>query len=210
MQKTRRESDSSKPRLYIDTNVLQGAISRRNTEDLLFLQTAKKENWRIFTSIHTLMELLDVAKDRKFLLNSLYERWMDVSTFLSERKTKNLSKEDLANLAKEVNSFFKDNDMIQFININEKNWELVKKIGETSNMHSSDALHLVTAWVGNCQVLATNDGGFISEGNRILTEEKANKKLRICRVQDIKKGLTEILHLDADKIQLKFDDEKDQ
>lgn len=206
MQKARRESETSKPRVYVDTNVLQGAISRRNTEDLSFLRTAKKENWRIFTSIHTLMELLDIAKDRKFLLNSIYERWMDVSTFLSERKTKNLSKEDLANLAKEVNNFFKDNDIIHFININEENWELVKKIGETSSMHSSDALHLVTAWVGNCQVLATNDSGFISEGNRILTEEKANKKLRICRVQDIKNVLAEIPLRDADKIRTKLED----
>lgn len=187
MQKAKRESDSSKPRVYIDTNVLQGAISRRNTEDLFFLRMAKKENWNIFTSIYTLMELLDVAKDRKFLLNSLYEKWIDVSTFLSERKTKNLSQEDLANLTKEINNFFKDNDVIQFININEENWELVKKIGETSNMHSSDALHLVTAWVGNCQVLATNDSGFVSEGNRILAEEKASDKLRVCKLEDVGK-----------------------
>jgi predicted nucleic acid-binding protein len=184
MQKAKRENDSSKPRVYVDTNVLQGAISRRNTEDLFFLRMAKKENWNIFTSIYTLMELLDVAKDRKFLLNSLYEKWIDVSTFLSERKTKNLSQEDLANLTKEVNNFFKDNDVIQFININEENWELVKKIGETSNIHSSDALHLVTAWVGNCQVSATNDSGFVSEGNRILAEEKASDKLRVCKLQD--------------------------
>ena len=187
MQKAKRENDSSKPRVYVDTNVLQGAISRRNTEDLFFLRMAKKENWNIFTSIYTLMELLDVAKDRKFLLNSLYEKWIDVSTFLSERKTKNLSQEDLANLTKEVNNFFKDNDVIQFININEENWELVKKIGETSNMHSSDALHLVTAWVGNCQVLATNDSGFVSEGNRILAEEKASDKLRVCKLEDVGK-----------------------
>jgi predicted nucleic acid-binding protein len=196
MQRAKRENSSSKPRVYVDTNVLQGAISRRNTEDLFFLRNAKKENWNIFTSIYTLMELLDVAKDRKFLLNSLYEKWIDVSTFLSERKTKNLSQEDLANLTKEVNNFFKDNDVIQFININEENWELVKKIGETSNMHSSDALHLVTAWVGNCQVLATNDSAFVSEGNRILAEEKASDKLRVCKLEDVGK-LPRTINLDV-------------
>ena len=193
MQKARRESDSFKPRIYVDTNILQGAISRRNTEDILFLKKAKQNGWKILTSIYTLMELLDVAKDRKFLLNSIYERWIDVSTFLSERKTKNLGGEDLAELAKEVNNFFIDNEVIQFINVKENDWELVKKIGETSNMHSSDALHLVTAWVGNCQVLTTNDGEFVKEGNRILTEEKANNKLKVCIVQEIGKVLNEIL-----------------
>lgn len=193
MQKARKESDSCKPRIYVDTNILQGAISRRNTEDILFLKKAKQNGWKILTSIYTLMELLDVAKDRKFLLNSIYERWIDVSTFLSERKTKNLGREDLAELAKEVNNFFIDNEVIQFINIKENDWELVKKIGETSNMHSSDALHLVTAWVGNCQVLTTNDSEFVKEGNRILTEEKASNKLKVCIVQEIGKVLNEIV-----------------
>jgi predicted nucleic acid-binding protein len=193
MRNGKSESNSSKPRIYVDTNVLQGAISRRNTGDIVFSKTAKEKGWRIFTSIYTLMELLDVAKDRKFLLNSVYERWMDVSTFLRERKTKNLNREELEELAKEINNFFLDNSMIQFINIKEDDWKLVKKIGETSNIHSSDVLHLVTAWVGNCHILVTHDGEFIKDGNRILHEENVNKKLRICDVCEVEKTLKEVM-----------------
>jgi len=144
------------------------------------------------TSIYTLIELLDIAKDRKFLMKSAIDKWVDVSTFLQGRKAKNLSKDDLQDLSKVVDNFFLRNKMIEFINIKETDWELVKKIGESSNLHSSDVLHLVTAWVGNCHVLVTHDKEFIKEGNRILRDEKVFDSLRICDVDNVEDTILEV------------------
>lgn len=192
MQKGKRKGNESSPRIYVDTNILQGAISGRNTEDILFLNKAKEKEWKVYTSIYTLMELLDVAKDRKFLMNSVIERWVDVSTFLQGRKAKNLSKDDLQDITKRLNNFFLNNKIIEFINIKDADWELVKKIGESSNLHSSDVLHLVTAWVGNCHILVTHDKDFIKEGNRILKEEKVYVSLRICDVDKAEETIMEV------------------
>jgi len=68
----------------------------------------------------------------------------------------------------------------------------VKKIGESSNLHSSDVLHLVTAWVGNCHVLVTHDKEFIKEGNRILRDEKVFDNLRICDVNKVEDTILEV------------------
>lgn len=97
------------------------------------------------------MELLDIAKDRQFLMKCVIEKWLDVATFQQKRKSKDLSKDDLEDLATILNNFFLTNKLIKFINIKDSDWSLVKKIAETSNLHSSDVLHLVTAWVGNCK-----------------------------------------------------------
>ena len=192
MQK-RRQNETEKTRVYVDTNVLQGAISGRNTQDIVFIDKAKEKDCKVYTSIYTLMELLDIAKDRKFLMKSVIDKWVDVATFLQERKAKNLSKDDLDDLTTKLNNFFLHNKIIEFINIKETDWELVKKIGESSNLHSSDALHLVTAWAGNCHVLITHDSEFIKEGNRILKKEKVYDKLRICDVNDIEDTIKELM-----------------
>jgi predicted nucleic acid-binding protein len=194
MQKERRKDiETVKPKVYVDTNILRGAISGRTTEDIVFINKAKEKNWEVYTSIYTLMELLDIAKDRKFLIKSVIDKWIDVATFLQGRKAKNLSKDDLLELASILNNFFLGNKIIKFINIKETDWELVKKIGESSNLHSSDVLHLVTAWVGNCHVLVTHDDEFIKEGNRILQEENVYNNLRICNVDKVEATLSEII-----------------
>ena len=191
MQKRRRK-EAEKTRIYIDTNILQGAISGRNTQDIVFMDKVKKKYLKVYTSIYSLMELLDIAKDRKFLMKSVIDRWVDVSSFLQKRKAKNLSKDDLLDLTLMLNNFFLQNTIIEFINIKETDWKLVKKIGESSNLHSSDALHLVTAWVGNCHVLVTHDNEFAKEGNRILKEEKVYEKLRICDIDHVEETIKEL------------------
>lgn len=185
-------NDSAIPKIYVDTNILQGAISRRDTDAIVFLDKAKEKGWEISTSIHTLMELLDVAKDRQFLMRCVYERWTDVNTFMRKRGAKDLGGEDLSNLAKEVNNFFLTYKTIKFININDSDWNLVKKIGETSNLNSSDILHLVTAYVGGCRVLATHDGEFIKEGNKVLEQERVGNLLRVCDIIGMEEKIKEI------------------
>jgi len=187
-----KRSETEKVKIYTDTCVLQGAISRRNQEDTIFMSTVKEKGWKVYTSIHTLMELLDIAKDRSFLMKSVISKWVDVSTFLQERKTKNLSRSDLDEIAEELNNFFINNNFIQFMNINEEVWNDVKETAEKSNLHSSDALHLALARMWGCRILVTHDTFFIEEGNRLLKEANQYDVLRICNVDKVEETLKEI------------------
>lgn len=175
----RKENKMRNLKLYIDTNVLQGILSRRNKEVIILLDRIKSAKLACTTSILTVLELLDIAKDREFLIKLIKDKWGDVSTFLRERKNKNLTTEELKNLSGQINNLFLEYNFIEIINIKEEDWELVKKICQESNLHSSDAIHLVTAWVGGCRYLITYDNQFITEGNRILEKEKVLDKLTI-------------------------------
>jgi predicted nucleic acid-binding protein len=185
---SKEKGDNPMPRnasFYIDTNILQGAILGRNTEDVVFMNKARENKWEVYTSIYTLLELLDTAKDRKFLMKLVVDKGMDVSTFLRERKEKTLHGEDLQELATHLNNFFLTHKFVKFINIKEDDWKLVKKLAESSNLHSSDILHVVTAWVGNCQILITHDSFFVEEGNKILQKENVSGTLKICKLEEI-------------------------
>jgi len=192
MPKGKRKSETDKVKIYIDTCILQGAISRRNEEDTIFMNKAKEKGWKVYTSIHTLMELLDTAKDRSFLMKSVINKWVDVSTFLQERKTKNLSGSDLNEIAKELNNFFINHGFIEFMNIDTDVWNDVKDIAEKTNLHSSDVLHLALARMWGCQVLVTHDTFFIKEGNKLLKEANQYDVLRICNVGKVEETLKEI------------------
>jgi len=192
MQKEESKDEVLEHRIYVDTNILQAANIRKSTPDVVFIENAKKHDWKLFTSIHTFMELLDTEKDREFLMKCVIDKGLDVSTFLAKRKSKSLSKEDLSDLATKVNNFFFTNRFIEVINIKDSDWSLVKKIGETSNLHSSDILHLVTAWAGNCQLLVTNDEDFVIEGNRILRQENVYDHLRVCGIINFEATLKEV------------------
>jgi predicted nucleic acid-binding protein len=180
-------------RVYIDTCVLQGAISRRNEHDTIFMNSIEEKSWKVFTSIHTLMELLDIAKDRSFLMKSVINKWVDVSTFLQERKTKNLNRNDLNEISEELNNFFRDHSYIEFHGINEDVWNDVKDITEKSNLHSSDALHLALARAWQCQVLVTHDTFFATEGNKLLKEANQYDCLRICTPENVDKTIEEMV-----------------
>jgi predicted nucleic acid-binding protein len=179
-------------RIYIDTCVLQGAISRRNNEDTIFMNKVKEKGWRVYTSIHTLMELFDVARDRSFLMKSVINKWVDVNTFLRERRRMNLNSTDLDEIAIELNNFLLNNSFIEFNDINAEAWKDVKEIVEKSNLHSSDALHLALARVWGCNILATHDSFFIEEGNRVLEEGNQSEELRVCDVGQIERTLEDM------------------
>jgi predicted nucleic acid-binding protein len=184
MQKGKRKSETEEVKIYVDTCVLQGALSRRNDEDVVFLKNLKKKNWKVFTSTYSLMELYEIAKDRKFLFNLAYDRWIDVNTFLRLRSHKNLNADDLDKIVKDLANFFTTNDFIEFMDITTDVWIDIKDIVEKSNLHSSDAMHLALARALGCHALVTHDKFFIKEGNRILEEAEVSDKIRVCDIKD--------------------------
>jgi predicted nucleic acid-binding protein len=156
------------------------------------LSKVKENGWRVYSSIHTLMELFDVAKDRSFLMKSVINKWVDVNAFLRERRRMRLSRTDLDDVAVELNNFFRSNDFIEFMDVSEEVWKDVKEIVEKSNLHSADALHLALARVWGCNILATHDRFFIEEGNKVLKEGNQYDKLRICDVSEIESTIKAI------------------
>jgi predicted nucleic acid-binding protein len=185
LQKEKREDKADKMKVYVDTCVLQGALSRRNDEDVAFVKNLKKMNWKVYTSTYSLMELYEIAKDRKFLFNLVYDQWVDVSTFLRLRSHKNLNGDDLEKIVKDLNNFFTTNDFIEFMDITTDVWIDIKNIVEKSNLHYSDAMHLALARALGCHVLVTHDKFFIEEGNRLLEEAGINDQIRVCDIRDV-------------------------
>ena len=185
MQKGKRKSETDKVKIYVDTCVLQGALSRRNDEDVVFVKNLKKMNWKVYTSTYSLMELYEIAKDRKFLFNLVYDQWIDVNTFLRLRSQKNLTADDLNKIVKDLTNFFTTNDFIEFMDITTDVWIDIKGIVEKSNLHSSDAMHLALARALGCSVLVTHDRFFIEEGNRLLEEAGINDQIRVCDTKDV-------------------------
>lgn len=150
------------------------------------------KGWKVYTSIHTLMELLDVAKDRKFLIKTILDEWGSVNSFLRKRDKKNLNVNELEGISRDINNFLRTHAFITFGNITEDVWNDVKEIVEKSNIHSSDALHLALANMWECNVLVTHDQFFIEEGNRILKEAKTYDQIRICDVDKVESTLTDL------------------
>ena len=200
MQKGKRKSETDKVKIYIDTCVLQGALSRRNDEDVHFLKNLKKLKWKVYTSTHSLMELYEIAKDRRFLFNLVYDRWVDVNTFLRMRTRKNLNADDLSKIVKELAIFFTTYDFIEFMDISVDVWIDIKEIVEKSNIHSSDAMHLGLARALGCKVLATHDSFFIEEGNRLLEEAGIIDQIKVCDIKDVEqtvRGMESSMQIDS-------------
>lgn len=166
--------------VYLDTNIIRNVFPRKNTQDILFLNYLKDNSILCKTSIFTLLELFETAKDREYLVNQVVKEWVEVNTFLGERQKKNLNEYDLSSVTSQVNNIFLE--YIELCNISlDEHWNLVKKICEESNLHHSDVIHIVTAYVNNCTHIVTKDGFFISEGNKILLNQGVPKtELTIC------------------------------
>lgn len=173
--------------VYLDTNIIRNIFPRKNTHDILFLNHLKENSILCKTSIFTLLELFEAAKDREYLVNQVVKEWVEVNTFLGERQKKNLNEYDLSSVSSQVNNIFLEYSNIELCNISlNDHWQLVKQICEESNLHHSDIIHLVTAYVNNCTHIITKDGFFISEGNKILKNQGVPKtELTIC-LPDIK------------------------
>lgn len=198
MQKGKRKSEAEKVKIYVDTCVLQGALSRRNDANVIFIKNLKKMNWKVYTSTHSLMELYEIAKDRKFLFNLVYDQWVDVNTFLRLRTHKNLNADDLNKIVKELSNFFTTNDFIEFMDIITDVWIDIKDIVEKSNLHSSDAMHLGLARALGCHALVTHDRFFIREGNRLLKEAGIANQIKVCDIKDVEKAVKELESLRYD------------
>ena len=109
----------------------------------------------------------------------------EVNEFLRKRTERDLNYEELDDISEQINSLFLKYHFIEICNIStDTSWDLIKTTCEVSNLHMSDIIHLVTAFVNNCSYLATRDEFFIKEGNRILSDAEVTDII-ICKPEEI-------------------------
>ena len=186
----KKRNENKKMCLYLDTCILRNAFSKRNKDDILLLEYVRKNKLTCVTSIYTLLELYEISKDRKFLMNLVVDGWAEVNTYLRNRSKKDLNIDELLNISEQINNLFRNYDFIEFRNIaGDNDWNLLKEICEVSNLHLSDNIHLATAYINDCTHLITRDDFFIEEGNKILRQNDIPpEELKICSPNEILKN----------------------
>ena len=120
-------------------------------------------------------------------MNSVVDRWTEVNTFLRERTQKKLRRDELDEIMKTLVNLMNNYNFIQLGNLEgDADWELLFDLCGGSNLHLSDNIHLVTAYIWGCTHLVTRDAFFIKEGNDILTYSDVKpEELQVCTPKKI-------------------------
>jgi len=183
----------AKPSIYIDTNICRDFIrGERGIEAIQALGIIRDRGYSCFTSIFTVMELIDTEKDSVFFIKKLRRGW-DFNKMTRARYQKDLTETDLEEAGDAAVRFFNQNSFIKFKNlVADDQWNTALTLGSSSNLFASDIIHLVTAWYCKCSVLLTNDEFFIREGNAILKTSGISDKLRICKPHDLSNTLKDM------------------
>ena len=163
------------PHLYFDTCViLDGILGRRQSSSQLLTQ-AKKEvkngNWKCSTSRWTIIELLDNLQEERYVENLRIEGYLfsRIRSVLGNRRQKEagLKTPDLDDIWREVHNYFTDE--YSFIVTEHpttvKLWDKAEDFCASTNLGSTDSIHLASAILMGCNILVSTDQDFISIAN---------------------------------------------
>lgn len=167
-----------KPKIYFDTNVLRDCIKHRNDTTIHIVETSRDNKWECFSSIFSVMELLDIQKDDLYFLKRL-QRGEEINQILRTRYDKNLTKEDFEQIKEEIKNFIEKHKFINFMPLSGDGWNQAASICSLSNISAADSLHLATALQTGCELLVTSDEVFIKNAKKLISAHKL--KLKICR-----------------------------
>lgn len=154
------------PYLYLDTNVILDAIDNRWQPAVDLMNQIGKKNWECCTSRFTVLEILDVKQEEKYIENLLVEghRLSRVRDLLGIRRqpTRGLKVRELNEIYQQL--YDKLSQEYSFINfehpIDEKLWDKADAYGTSTNIGSTDAIHLASAITIGCNILVTRDQDF--------------------------------------------------
>jgi predicted nucleic acid-binding protein len=155
-----------KPHLYLDTNVIFDVIENRWKPSTALIDRIITEKWECSTSRFTILELLDVKQEEKFIENRLSEghRLSRVRDFLGQRRQNNLglTERELVEVYKKLHTELKDKcGCVNFEHpINKKVWDLADDFCSVTNVGSTDVIHLASAITLKCDILITRDQDF--------------------------------------------------
>jgi predicted nucleic acid-binding protein len=160
------EIERVNPHLYLDTNVIFDVIENRWQPSLLLIERIKAGNWDCSTSRFTVLELLDIKQEEKFIENRQAEghRLSRVRDYLGQRRQTSigLAERELIEIYKQLHTELKDKcGCVNFEHpIDEKIWDKADDFCSATNIGSTDVIHLASAVILKCDILVTRDQDF--------------------------------------------------
>lgn len=153
------------PVLYLDTNVLINYIYERDNASVNLLKRIRLEKWPCVTSSFTWLEIYDVERSEAWVQARRSDNWMysQIIRKYSNRFSDEpgLTSEQLTSVHTTIrNWLISFEGYIKFQRINDDISIHAERLCATTNIESSDALHLATAVHTGCAILVTNDDKF--------------------------------------------------
>ena len=180
------------PIFYIDTNVIRDCIRGRNKESVAAMTFIRRNKWKCYTSIFSLMELADTEKEQIFFDKKRRKGW-DANKILSQRRNMDLSSSDLNEAAELIETFLKEYDFVEQQNLDKaQSWERALKIASETNLRATDIIHLTTAAESQCNIILTSDEPFIKYGKLFLNSTKTKIQFSKTNEKEINKILGKI------------------
>ena len=132
------------------------------------METIKDKKWECATSLFTLLEVLDVKKDTKFIMNKLGEGYT-IKWILRKRYERDLSDSEMEKIYEKMyNNFFERYKFVEFYWLTIGGWEKAIEMSRKTNISSVDMIHLVTAYEANCDFLVTSDKFFCKQALKFI------------------------------------------
>ncbi|MFC2021950.1 type II toxin-antitoxin system VapC family toxin [Chloroflexota bacterium] len=128
----------------------------------------EQEGWECSTSRFTILELLDIEQEDRYIQNLLNEchRLSRVRDLLGQRRQKNkgLTKRELDEVYEKLHDELRTKcSCVNYEHpINEEIWNMADDFCAATNIGAFDVIHLASAIILNCDVLVTRDQDFRS------------------------------------------------
>ncbi len=182
------------PSIYIDTCIARDILNHRpgSRESSDLINNIRNKGWQCKMSVFGLMELVDVEQERLFVESRYFVDKKSLDEVYSARRKRDLSKEALKKSFDYVETFKEAHPFIEIVGLDDKGWSLAIVVATDSNLHASDVIHLVSAWMEDCHVVVTKDAFFIKEATRYLKEIDIWEALKICKPKDCLSQLTDV------------------
>lgn len=154
------------PHLYLDTSVILDAIHKRWQPSVDLMQRIKTENWLCSTSRFTVLEILDVEQEEKFIENLRAQGLLlsKIRGLLGNRRQNmwGLKKRELDEIYIKLYEVLSTE--FPFITFEHplvaELWDKAEDYCSATNIGATDAIHLASAVIIGCDILVTRDNDF--------------------------------------------------
>lgn len=154
------------PHLYLDTSVILDAMHKRWQPSVDLMKRIKTENWLCSTSRFTVLEILDVEQEEKFIENLRGQGLLlsKIRGLLGNRRQSawGLKKRDLDEIYTKLHEVLSTE--FPFITFEHplvaEFWDKAEDYCSATNIGATDAIHLASAVIIGCDILVTRDKDF--------------------------------------------------
>lgn len=168
-----------RPHLYFDTCIILDGILKRRQASMRLLEQAKIEvsngTWECSTSRWAIIESLDNLQEERYVENLRIEGYLfsAIRRVMGNRRQQDagLKLPDLDTIWQEVRRYL-TGDYAFIATQHPTNvdfWDKAEDFCASTNLGSTDSVHLTSAMLIGCNILVTTDGDFITIANRWIT-----------------------------------------